>query len=252
MDWEVDRGQFPTIADWLGDSPYTAIPVHLLRRGLCRAYVVGAASLPDAVLVQDDHAADEPAVFGADAAAMWRLARVVPGWDCISVPAELAEDVAAAMRREHGYNIRRYGDVYFHLTRPVARRPHDHARLLTGADVALLDSAPEEMRGYGFSGADGLLRDGFAAAVVVDGEVRAIAQTYARTGAYADIGVYTAEGYRRRGYAAACASLVIEQVQTRGETPAWSTGEDNHASMRVAEKLGFEQYGERTYLIPSD
>jgi ribosomal protein S18 acetylase RimI-like enzyme len=138
------------------------------------------------------------------------------------------------------------------LTRRVDEQRHDHARLLTRKDVALLDSVPEEMRGYGFGGGDGLLRDGFAAAVVVDEEVRAIAQTYARTGAYADIGVHTDEGYRCRGYAAACASLVIKQVQTRGETPVWSTGEDNVASMRVAEKLEFERYGERVYLIPSD
>jgi len=32
---------------------------------------------------------------------------------------------------------------------------------------------------------------------------------------------------------------VIEEAQRRGLVPVWSTGEDDHASKRVAEKLGF-------------
>lgn len=46
------------------------------------------------------------------------------------------------------------------------------------------------------------------------------------------------------------ASLAVRWLQARGLTPTWSPGEDNWASQRVAEKLGFQQHMERTYVIP--
>ena len=247
----IDRSRLATLADALGRGPYTAIPVHLLRRGLCRAYVDGSLADSRAVLIQDDAAHDEPAAFGDDPEAIWRLLQEAPGWECVSVPAHVAGKLRAIIRRERGVDVRYYADVYFHLERAVAVHASPNVRLLTPDALALLESAPVELRGYGFGGPHGLLSHGYAAAAVVDGAIAAIAQTYARTVVHADIGVHTVEAHRRRGYSTSAAALVIEQVQAAGETPVWSCGGDNHASMRVAEKLGFERYGERTYVIPT-
>ena len=59
------------------------------------------------------------------------------------------------------------------------------------------------------------------------------------------------EGWRGRGFATAAACLVSQAVQAVGLTPVWSTGEDNYASQRIAEKLGFTQIVRRTYVIPT-
>ena len=78
----------------------------------------------------------------------------------------------------------------------------------------------------------------------------AIAHTYAETNLHADIGVSTLETWREKGFSTAAASLVAQEIQARGKVPAWSCGEDNYASLRVAEKLGFTEVGRRTYIIP--
>ena len=251
MNHDIGHRQFPDLADALGHHPYTAIPTHLLRRGPCRAYADGSLPRFGAAVVQDAAAADEPAAFGDDARAIWRLLQEAPEWECVSVPAHVAEELAAIIRRERGVDVRFYTDIYFRLTRPAPACPHPHVRLLTRDDAALLGSAPEELRRYGFGGAEGMLSHGHATGAVVDGSIVAIAQAYARTGVYADIGLAAVDTYRRRRYATSAAALVIGQVQAEGETPVWSAGEDNHASMRVAEKLGFERCGERTYVIPT-
>ena len=43
---------------------------------------------------------------------------------------------------------------------------------------------------------------------------------------------------------------MARRLQAEGQTPVWSTGEDNWASQRVAEKVGFAEVSRRMYLIP--
>ena len=95
-----------------------------------------------------------------------------------------------------------------------------------------------------------MLTEGVAAAAIVDDGIVAIAFTSARSRDYADVAVATLEPWRNRGFAAAAAALVAGKIQEAGQTPVWSTGEDNLASLRVAEKLGFTRECELTYVIP--
>jgi predicted GNAT family acetyltransferase len=94
-----------------------------------------------------------------------------------------------------------------------------------------------------------LLTEGIVACAVILGRIIATALTTAFTDRYADVGIYTQEGHRCRGYATAAASLVASRIQQGGRVAVWGTGEHNVASHRVAEKLGFVETSRRRYVI---
>ena len=160
----IEPRQFGLLADALGDTLETTIFVHLLRRGLCCAYVAGDPERFLGAIVQDNHAPGEPTAFGADPQILWELLQIVPGWECV--------------------------------------------------------------------------------------EIVSIAHTYARTTRHADISVRTFAAWRGHAFATAAASIVAGCIQEASQTPVWSTGEDNWASLRVAQKLGFVEISRRTYVIP--
>jgi GNAT superfamily N-acetyltransferase len=240
------------LAEALGDTVETVIWVHLLRRGLCDAYVVGEPARFDAAVVQAHEFPSEPAGYGRDPEALWHLLRALRGWDCVNVSEECGCPLGQIMGREMGVPVRHYGDVYYVLRQRVADVRHPAVRELTVADVGLLEAAHPDVRGGGFGNARALLEEGIVAAAVVGGKVVSVAYTYARTERHVDIGVCTLEPWRNRGFATAAASSVARRTQEAGQTPTWSTGEDNAASVRVAEKLGFREVSRRVYLIPEE
>jgi predicted GNAT family acetyltransferase len=112
-----------------------------------------------------------------------------------------------------------------------------------------LERAPPDLRGEGWGSSSALLREGIAAAAILDREIVALCHTTARTVQYADLGVATLPAWRNRGLASATAALVASEVQSAGQTPVWSTRATNLASLRVARKLGFQEVSRRIYLI---
>ncbi|HEY3111797.1 MAG TPA: GNAT family N-acetyltransferase [Chloroflexota bacterium] len=243
--------QTTALARALGDTPESTISVHLLARGLGRGYAVGRPASFAAALVQEIADPREPVGFGADADALWSILRALPGWECVSVPSAVAPRLGRLVEAERGRPVRYYGDVYHRLDRPAAAFSHALVRQLGRGDAALLDAAPAELRPRGWEGSARLLAEGIAAAAVVDQAVVAIAFTSARTVGHADIAVATLEPWRGRGLATAAASLVAARIQAEGQTPVWSTGEGNLASLRIAEKIGFVEVGRRTFVIPA-
>jgi GNAT superfamily N-acetyltransferase len=245
----LDRSEFCLLADTLGDGPETTISVHLLRRGLCHAYVSGDPRRFEGAIVQDDSASGEPMAFGSDPQVLWKLLKIVKGWDCVNVTPECAAPLGYLISTETGECVRYYGDIYHVLPRPARRFQNEAVRRVTLSDLELLASTPREVRGEGFGSLQALLQEGFVACAVVSGQVVSVAHTYARTARHADIGVHTLEGWRGRGFATAAASIVAGCIQEAGQVPVWSTGEDNWASLRVAQKLGFTEVSRRTYVI---
>ena len=236
----------------LDEEPETVLSVHRLRRGLARVYVSGSASRFDAAIVQAIDEPEEPMAFGEDSVAKSRLLDEVPGWTCINVPPGCAEALGTILERDGRCPVRHYGDVYHVLRGPLAPGTvsHPHARLLDEEDLALLEAAPPEVRGAGYESTAALLREGIVAGVVLDDALVAIAHTVARIERYAELGVFTLNRFRRRGLATAATFLVAERVLAEGQTPVWSAGEGNRASLRVAQKLGFVETSRRIYLIP--
>lgn len=239
------------LAEVIGDTPMSVISTSRLKQGMCDAYVAGTLPDIDAALVFDAYCPDEPCGFGTDADALWQLLKATDGWGCVNVDTPCATSLGALIEADTGTPIRYYGDVCHALLAPVHRYSNEAVRLLTLADVERLAKAPAEVRGNGYKTHEAMVTDGIAAGAIVDDNLVAIAHTYAETNLHADIGVSTIEAWRKRGFSTAAASLVAQEIQARGKVPAWSCGEDNYASLRVAEKLGFTEIGRRTYVIPN-
>lgn len=251
----LDQNGCQKLAAALGETPETAISVHLLRRGLAEAFVVAPPGWPDrfrAAVIRPRADPTEPVGFGEDAEALWSLLAPLPGWRCVNVAPGPAAALAAAMAVGLDRAIRRYGDVYHIAPDPVPAIDRPEVRRLTPADVALLEAAPPELAGaaWGFGSAASLLVDGFAAGAVADGQLVAVAYTGARSQEYADIGVATLAPWRGSGWATAAASAVARAIQAAGQRPIWSAGEGNASSLAIARKLGFVEVSRRWYLIP--
>jgi hypothetical protein len=237
------------IADALGDVPQTTISVHLLRRNLCHAYLLGSLDTTWGAIVHNYDVLEEPTAYGNSPQKMWELLQQINGWGCVNVDEEVAESLGELIEQNIGVGVRYYGDIYYSLTQTVKKIPNDDVRLMTTEDIPLLEAVAGGLHPPGFGNLETLLNDGFVACAIVDNKVVATVHTYACTENHAEIGAETHADYRKRGYATAAAALIIEQVQASGQIPVWSTGEDNYASMKVAEKLGFKKVSPRAYVI---
>jgi RimJ/RimL family protein N-acetyltransferase len=241
------------LADSLGDTPHTVIPVHLLQQGTCRAYVAGDPSRFDGAIVQAQlwpgEPDPEPAGFGSDPQILWQLLQAVQGWDCVLVDSGVAPVLGATIQREMGLPVRYLDDVCFTLTRPVKRFRDRAVRLLTLDDLALLESAPHELRASCWDSTRSLLSQGVIACAIVSGRIVATALVAARTERHAEVGVYTHPDSRRCGYATAAASLVARRAQKAGQIPVWSAGDHNLPSLHIAHRLGFVAVSRKTYVV---
>lgn len=139
------------LADERGDTPETAIAIHLLRRGLARAYTNGPPFRFAAAIIQNlAFSSDEVTAYGSDAVAIWDIRQRLPGWSCVLGDAIVAEPLGEVMRNEIGRPVRILEDVYYVLQRPEATSPLMPVRLLSTADEPLLARAPADLRGAGF------------------------------------------------------------------------------------------------------
>jgi hypothetical protein len=235
----------------LGDTPETVIAVHQLRHGLCEAYVEVGSGHYDAVILRPSRLSNELMGFGQDVESLELVLRGLEGWSCVSVEDGMARRLGPLLEVQLGRPVRYILDIYHTLDRPVVAVSHPSVRQLTGEDLDLLTTAPPDIRGacLGFGTFERLLDVGIVAGAVVDGELVAVASTWAVSEKYADISVVTTGPWRDRGLAMACAGLVAAVIQRSSRVPVWSTGEDNLASLRVARKLGFQEVGRRTYVL---
>jgi hypothetical protein len=93
--------------------------------------------------------------------------------------------------------------------------------------------------------------DGIVYGVVADGQVVSYAHTH-RSGILedrvADIGVETAEAYRRRGYARTVVSAVTAHLTANGGEGLYNCSAGNLASMATARSAGYDHYGDTLIL----
>ena len=235
-----------SLAGALPDTPQTVISISQLRRGVARAYVVGTVHTWETAVVDDPGQPGEPMAFGQNPGQIMAILEQLDGWFCINVTPGAAPQLGPLLGARMGSSVRYYGDVYHTLTRLAPVLHHPAVRQLTTADLPLLAAAPESLRGCD---PGRLLAEKMVVGAIIDGRIVAIAQNYGVSPRYGDVGVYTLPAYRGRGLASAAASWVARWLQENGRVPVWSCGEDNWASLRIAQKLGFRRDSERVYII---
>jgi hypothetical protein len=245
----INHSECLKLAEVLGDTPETAISVHLLKRGLCRAYVAGTVSNFDGAIVQNIRDPAEPMGFGSNPEVLWELLKSVHGWDCVEVETECSASLGKLIELDTGFKVRYYGDIYYALLKPAIIFQNDFVRQLTIDDLKLIESSPDDLTISEYENCRNLLTEGFSAGAIVSGKLVGKTHTSARSEHHADLGTFVLDGYRNRGFSTASASIVAKCVQESGQTPIWSAGEGNFASQKVAQKLGFTEVALRTYVI---
>ena len=246
----LDPDGIRRLIETIEETPETVIPLHLMMQGVCKVYSVGDPASSRAVIVQGDNLREEPFGIGNDAKALWALLRHLDDWKVVDVSPAVAPRFGAIIREATGRRAWYYDDVYHTMTRPAPTFDDPAVRELTQEDMDLIKAAGVD--GANFRGGlPALIEQGAIAGAVVDGRIVSTAQTAAITESYADIGVATDERWRGRGFATAAASIVARRIQETGRTPVWSCGEDNLASLRVAQKLGFQEVSRLTYVFRS-
>jgi predicted GNAT family acetyltransferase len=84
-------------------------------------------------------------------------------------------------------------------------------------------------------------RDRRVWAAWVEGKPVSFAYASWRSRQWFDVSVDTIAGYRQLGLATMVAQALIQDEAGEGRSPVWGALLDDHASMRLAQRLGFEQ-----------
>ncbi len=238
------------IANLLEDTPDNVQSLHFLSAlGRGTVYIDGDINSPESFLIQGAYTPGEPKAYRDNPESILEILKVVDGWSCVLVNEPIGRKMGELISKEFGCKIRYFGDSVYSLTKPVKVFKNKYVRLLTLDDAHLLKQAPKDLQGAGFSSIEEMLTKGVVAGAIVDDELVSIAHTFAITPKHADIGTYTHEDYRGRGFSTAASSLVAKALQARGLIPVWSTGEDTLASQKIAEKLGFKEVHRNVFVI---
>ncbi|HZY45561.1 MAG TPA: GNAT family N-acetyltransferase, partial [Anaerolineae bacterium] len=90
------------------------------------------------------------------------------------------------------------------------------------------------------------------AATFVDKQPVSFCYVASETESLWDISIDTLSGSRRKGYAALCVAHMIRHMQAQGKQPVWQAVEENPASWRLAQKLGFVPVDELALFEPHE
>ena len=101
---------------------------------------------------------------------------------------------------------------------------------------------------------DGLIKQGYIIyASVVDNKIVAVANTgepiNAHTPYEVEIGVDTAQEYRRRGYGRSCVIALVRELADMGHGAIYECASQNTASVRLAEGLGGKIVSRKFYIV---
>lgn len=249
---ELDQAGRLVLRAAIREAPETLMSREQLRRGLCRATVLGTAEQPLAAAVQPFAFPGDVSLYGENAQAVFALLTQIDGWKAADVAAAHAQPLAAWLGWATRSPVTFAREHFFTLETPAPSLPDPAVRLLSEPDLPLLEAAttPLAMGDWRFGSPQALLAEGQAAGAVLDGELVAVAFTAAQGERYVDVGIVTRPDVRGRGLATAAAALVCATIQAGGQIPAWGTSEENLASQRVAAKLGFREVAQRVYLVP--
>lgn len=124
-----------------------------------------------------------------------------------------------------------------HLLRDKSRLPalSNNVRLLAPLEIESLTHLPHDFKKELVTAC----RYSPVAATIIEGAPVSFCYAGSQTESLWDISIDTLQGYRNRGYAAACVAFMIELMNRQDKQPVWGALETNAASLRLARKLGF-------------
>jgi len=135
-------------------------------------------------------------------------------------------------------------DVYFVCSR-ADLRPHEAGRCVRLTDESIPPAPGLKLPTHCFP-------DGVVFGIVVNRVAASVAYSH-RTGVMedqlADLGVETAEGHRRKGYAKTALAAVVDHFTARGGEALYVCSPDNEASVATARSVGFVPYGRGLILV---
>jgi GNAT superfamily N-acetyltransferase len=151
----------------------------------------------------------------------------------LSAPADVAAGLPGAIA---------WPRVVYHLPSLVSNVDGGSARRLSAADAdAIADLDPElAWISKTWGGPAGLAASGHAWGAFGRSHLVAVAVSFFVGLRHEELGVVTDSRYRGQGFGTACVRGLCSDVAARGRVPSWSTGVDNRASRRLAERIGFE------------
>jgi hypothetical protein len=237
------------LADALGDSPETALAVHLLRRGSGEAHLVGELPNYRAVIIEDYDVGPELLAFGDDVHGLFGILQNLDLWDAVNVTKVLAPELSGLIQTELNLPNQMVDDIYQVPAGPVPDFPNDDVRMLTREDIDLLAATPDDIRDSFDDDLEAVLQEELIAGAVLPGKIVAIASTYGFLERFVDVAISTLPEYRCRGYARAAASLVARKTQEAGRVPIWSCAPTNVSSLQVASRLGFREVSRRVNIV---
>jgi GNAT superfamily N-acetyltransferase len=225
------------LSEWLeGEQPgYDAIVGHVLATGHGRFWVDREAR-PRAVLAET--AGNYLLTGDPDAVSPAALHTFITGF--VATPARFLPLLQATFG-----NAIRWERVVYANPRASSGSPpvpgHGSVRRLTSADAAALSALHPDAAWISktWGGPVGLAASGHGWGAFHNGHLVAVACTFFAGARYHELGVATDPDHRGRGLATACAWHALRHAVSAGRIPSWSTSPDNHASRRIAEKLGF-------------
>lgn len=219
------------LARKLPDIPRWVEARGVLLRG--QGKVFGYRETPEPAFVVRDPATRLVSVIGLpDPEAILRAVHDGSGGNEVIAPWENRAYVAGVLPEwtMHRAIIHQLGD-----DRRLTPVPTSGVRLMNQDELAMQSDIPEKLQWELTIGAE----HSPVAASFVDGKPVSFCYAGAVTESLWDISIDTLSAYRRRGYAARCVTFMIRYMRTRGKQPVWGALENNPASWRLAEKLGF-------------
>lgn len=128
--------------------------------------------------------------------------------------------------------------------------PGAEVRRIDRALAERIDTELDQLIGLFWNGYQPFTRGGFGFCTLIDGAIASVAYAISVSAKYANIGVETAEPFRKQGLATLTCSAFIEHCLEQGLRPTWDTDAVNAGSLATARKLGFQEYPPFKELYP--
>ena len=132
---------------------------------------------------------------------------------------------------------------------PSIELPDAEIRMLNPGDSESMISIGESWLWKYWGSPDGLIEAMPTAGCFAGGEMVSVCSIFAESAEYADLGIISRAEHRGKNYGTACTSFLAKSItDNTGKRIVWDTSCDNPGSIRIAEKLGFEEFELKTKL----